>query len=99
MKPWQNWKNNFSRWEESTANYVDRMLRNPSLIGPVATILSGAMKGKTATEAWIAMPCSLVGIPSKRDIERAAHKINQLQSRILDLEEEIEFTLSAHRKD
>ncbi len=65
MKPWQNWKNNFSRWEESTANYVDRMLRNPSLIGPVATILSGAMKGKTATEAWIAMPCSLVGRSGK----------------------------------
>ena len=52
-------------------------------------MLTAVMKTKVATdkatEAW----WTAVGLPNRRDQERTLHALNQLQSRLLDLEERL----------
>jgi len=48
------------------------------------------MKTKTATNGAMAAWWGAVGLPTKRDQERGLHKLNELESRMLDLEERLE---------
>jgi len=47
------------------------------------------MKGKAASEKALAAAWGAAGLATKRDQERALHALNQIQSRLLDLEEEL----------
>jgi hypothetical protein len=47
------------------------------------------MKAKAAGDDATARWWSLWGLPTRRDQERSLHALNQLQSRILDLEERL----------
>ena len=86
---WDMWKKSFAVWEKSTAEYMEKVLQNPGVIGPAGTMLTAAMKTKAATDRAIATWWSAVGLPTRRDQERSLHKLNQLESRLLDLEEQL----------
>jgi hypothetical protein len=47
------------------------------------------MKVKTATDKAIAGWWGAWGLPTRRDQERTLHALNQLQSRLIDLEEKL----------
>jgi hypothetical protein len=48
------------------------------------------MKAKAARDRAVAHGWGLMGLPTKRDQERALHALNQLQSRLIDLEERLD---------
>ncbi len=53
-------------------------------------MLTAAMKTKAATDkAMLATWWSAFGLPTRRDQERTLHKLNQLESRLFDLEEQL----------
>ena len=89
MFGWNQWKKAFDIWEDTTAKYVEQVLRSPLVLGPSGTMLSTAMKAKAASDKALAQMWGNVGLPTKRDQERSLHLLNQLQSRLIDLEEEI----------
>src|SRR5207249_4131118 len=90
MLGWDSWKKGFDAWEDATAKYLEAWLRSPFVLGPSASMLTMLMKAKAmgdnAREQWWAQ----VGLPTKRDQERTLHLLNQLQSRVMDLEEKLE---------
>ena len=86
---WDRWKQGFTAWEQSTAQYVEKVLSNPGVLGPTATVMTAVMKAKTATDNAMSAWWSLWGLPTRRDQERALHKLNQLESRLYDLEEKL----------
>jgi ABC-type phosphate/phosphonate transport system ATPase subunit len=86
---WDRWKQGFTAWEQSTAQYVEKVLSNPGVLGPTATVMTAVMKAKTATDNAMSAWWSLWGLPTRRDQERALHKLNQLESRLHDLEEKL----------
>ena len=90
MNPWNMWKQGFGAWERTTASYFEKVLANPGVLGPAGTMLTFAMKTKTATNGAMAAWWGAVGLPTKRDQERGLHKLNELESRMLDLEERLE---------
>lgn len=90
MTPWDYWKKGFDAWEDATAKYVEQWLKSPFVLGPSGAMLSAAMKAKAAADKAKAQIWGQWGLPTKRDQERALHLLNQLQSRILDLEEKLE---------
>jgi hypothetical protein len=53
-------------------------------------MLTAAMKAKKAADDAKAQMWGQFGLPTKRDQERTLHLLNQLQSRIMDLEEKLE---------
>ncbi len=87
---WTEWKKAFDAWETSTAKWVEEWIKSPLVLGPSGAMLTMAMKAKKAGDDAKAQLWGQVGLPTKRDQERTLHLLNQLQSRIMDLEEKLE---------
>ena len=89
MNLWDQWKKGFNAWETATASYLEQVLANPAVLGPAGAMLTAAMKTKAATDRAVSAWWAAMGLPNRRDQERALHKLNQLESRIADLEEQL----------
>ncbi|HEY6458534.1 MAG TPA: hypothetical protein VIY73_00235 [Polyangiaceae bacterium] len=87
---WSQYKAAFDAWESATAKWVEEWMKSPLVLGPSGTLLTWAMKAKKNADDAKAQLWGQVGLPTKRDQERALHMLNQLQSRIMDLEEKLE---------
>jgi hypothetical protein len=87
---WDTWKQGFSAWERATSQFVEKALSNPGVIGPAGAMLSTVMKTKAATDKALAMWWSAFGLPTRDQSQLALHKLNQLESRIFDLEEQLQ---------
>jgi hypothetical protein len=87
---WSVWKRGFAAWESSTSQYMDKLLQNPGVLGPAGAMLTAAMKTKAAADRALDAWWAAWGLPTRRDQERALHKLNQLESRLMDLEEQLQ---------
>jgi hypothetical protein len=86
---WEMWKKGFDAWENATAPLFEQWLKSPLVLGPSGMLLTAAMKAKAASDKAVAAWWGAVGLPTKRDQERTLHTLNQLESRLLDLEEQL----------
>jgi hypothetical protein len=89
MALWDRFKTGFAQWEEKTAGRVELALRSDKVLRPVGGLLTATMKVKRVADRAVAGVWSSIGLPTRRDQERTLHAIHQLQSRILDLEEQL----------
>jgi hypothetical protein len=87
---WTQWKTAFDSWENATAKLIEEWMKSPLVLAPSGAMLTAAMKAKKAADDAKAQVWAQMGLPTKRDQERALHLLNQLQSRIMDLEERLE---------
>ena len=87
---WKMFKDSFNTWEKSTAKYMEEVLKNPVVLWPAGKMLTATMKTRTRMDEASAKMWGSMGLPTKRDQERTLHALNQLQSRIMDLEEQLE---------
>ena len=90
MNPWETWKKSFDIWEKSTAGLMDSWLRSPVVLEPAGGVLTAMMKAKAMSDRAASAWWGSLGLPTKRDQERALHALNELESKLLDLEERIE---------
>jgi hypothetical protein len=90
MFGWDDWKKGFDVWEQATAKWVEEWMKSPLVLGPGGAMLTAAMKAKKAADDAKAQLWGQMGLPTKRDQERSLHLLNQLQSRIMDLEEKLQ---------
>jgi hypothetical protein len=86
---WETWKKGFDTWEQKTAEMMETVLKSPAVLQPMGSMLTASMKMKAATDKAIANWWELMGLPTRRDQERTLHALNQLQSRLIDLEEKL----------
>jgi hypothetical protein len=89
MDLWKTWKQGFDAWEKTTAAYLDKLLQNPAVLTPSGAMLTAAMRAKAASDRVASMWWAALGLPTKADQERGLHKLNQIESRLLDLEERL----------
>jgi hypothetical protein len=86
---WDAWKQSFDVWEDATAKYLEQVLQSPLVLAPAGKLLTVAMKAKAKGDKASADYWAAIGLPTRRDQERLLHAVNQLHSRIHDLEEQI----------
>ena len=86
MMGWDMWKKGFDAWEGATARYVEQVMKNPLMLGPSGAMLTAGMKAKAQADKAAATYWGAMGLPTKRDQERTLHALNQIQSRLLDIE-------------
>ena len=86
---WDMWKKGFTAWETTTAQYMEKVMSNPSVLSTSGAMLTAVMKTKAAADKAMSAWWSTVGLPTRRDQERSLHKLNQLESRLYDLEEQL----------
>lgn len=84
------YKRSFDAWEKATAQLMESWLRSPLVLEPAGSMLSAAMKAKAMSDKVAAAWWGGFGLPTKRDQERTLHALNELESRLLDLEERLE---------
>jgi hypothetical protein len=89
MLGFDTWKKGFDAWESTTAEYMEKLLKSPLVLKPAGTMLSALMKSKAASDKAMSTFWGAWGLPNKRDQERTLHALNQLESRLLDLEEKL----------
>jgi hypothetical protein len=89
MNPWKHYKKWFYAWEGATAKYLETVLQSPLVLEPAGAWLSAALRMKTAGDQAMAQSWGALGLPTKRDQERTLHALNQIQSRLIDLEERL----------
>jgi hypothetical protein len=89
MLVWDMWKKGFDAWENATAKLMEECLKSPFVLEPSGTLLATTMKVKAASDQAVATFWGALGLPTRRDQERALHAMNQIQSRLLDLEEKL----------
>ncbi|MEW6430439.1 MAG: hypothetical protein AB1730_02925 [Myxococcota bacterium] len=90
MMLWDQWKQGFDAWENRTAALMETMLKSESVLMPMGAMLSASMKMKAATDKAVAEMWARLGLPTRRDQERTLHALNQIQSRLIDLEEKLD---------
>ncbi len=86
---WNAWRQGFDAWERSTSELMEVWLRSPLVLGSAGAVLSSAMKTKVMTDKVSSKWWGSLGLPTKRDQERTLHALNELESRLLDLEERL----------
>ena len=86
---WKMWKKGFYAWEKATAHYLEEVLKNPVVLGPSGALLKKVMEVRAKKEEVTTKWWGNLGLPTKHDQERALHTLNKLESRLLDLEEQI----------
>jgi hypothetical protein len=89
MLGWEMWKKGFDAWESATARYMEQVMKNPLLLGPSGAMMTAGMKAKAATDKVAAQYWGAMGVATKRDQERTLHALNQIQARLMDLEEKL----------
>ncbi len=87
---WDLWKKGFFAWEAATAQYLENVLGDPTLMNPMGNVLTAAMKARARRQRLMARWWNLTGLPTRQDQERTLHALNQLQSRLMDLEEKLD---------
>lgn len=92
---WQMWKQGFESWEQATAKLLETWLKNPAVLEPAGSMLSAAMKWKKQADDAVNAAWARAGLATRREQERTLHVLNQLQSRLIDLEERLEDALDA----
>ncbi|MEM1030256.1 MAG: hypothetical protein AAGN82_07900 [Myxococcota bacterium] len=89
FSPWDASKKVFYRWEAKTATLLEKVLRSPIVLQPSGALLTAAMKVKAKSDEAATLWWGNIGLPTKHDQERTLHKLNQLESRLMDLEEQL----------
>jgi hypothetical protein len=89
MSTWTIWKKMYGAWEGATTQVLEPWLKSPALLEPTGAALSSLMRAKVMGDRMTAAWWSMLGLPTKRDQERTLHALNQLHSRVLDLEERL----------
>lgn len=90
MSMWDMWKKGFDAWEASTAQFLEHALRSALVLEPSGAVMTAAMKAKAASDRAVFQWWRAMGLATRRDQERAMHGLNQLQSRLIDLEEQLQ---------
>jgi Poly(R)-hydroxyalkanoic acid synthase subunit (PHA_synth_III_E) len=87
---WDVWKKGFVAWEQATSQLAEKVFQNPGVLAPTGAMFTAAMKTKAAADRALDLWWSAWGLPTRRDQERLLHKLNQLESRLMDLDEQLE---------
>jgi len=96
---WNTWKKGFDAWENASAKYMEHVMKSPFVLGPTGAMLGSVMKAKAAYDKAAAQWVGSMGMATKRDQERTLHTLNQLESRLLDLEERLAEAAAQKKQD
>ena len=50
---WDLWKQGFTAWESATAQYMEKLMTNPSVLGPAGAMLTAAMMPERSGQVMV----------------------------------------------
>lgn len=86
----ERFKRRFQTWEKATGAYLDEVLRSPSFTERMGAVLMQLVRAKKAARGLRGAAFGALGLPSRQEQERTLHALNEIRSKLLDLEERLE---------
>jgi len=77
-------------WEQQTADYFEKLLRNDAFLDLTGGMMNSALRSKVAFDQMLSALWKGLLLPNKRDQERTLHLLNELHSRMNDIEERLD---------
>jgi hypothetical protein len=87
---WSIFKAKFDSLENRAAGRIERLAQNPFLVGASARALTTFAQSKKTMDRAVAETLGAFGLATKRDQERLMHMVVELQSKLLDIEENLQ---------
>ena len=81
---WDMWKQGFTAWEQATAQYMEKVLTNASVLGPAGAMLTAAMKTKAATDRAMSAWWAALGLPTVF-VQEGGYDLPRLAPLVLDV--------------
>ncbi|MEO1229021.1 MAG: hypothetical protein AAFZ18_08965 [Myxococcota bacterium] len=82
-------KSRLDTWEKQASQFFDAALRSPRVLEPAGIAMTGAMRAKRGLDGALRRGWRAAGLVPRQDHERALHALNEIQSKLLDLEEQL----------
>jgi hypothetical protein len=79
----------FTIWEKRTSEYFERLLRSPGFLNTMGGVMNSGYRNKIFVDRALSAVWRNLNLPNKQDQERTLHLLNELHSRIYDLEERL----------
>lgn len=95
---WSTFKQAFEAWEGASSPMFEAWLKSPFVIGPAGSFLSAYSQMRATQQRMMGRWWSSFGLPTRSDQERSLHAMNEMQSRLIDLEEKLADLESAQRR-
>jgi len=95
MALWDGFKKRFDRWDGKVSEALEGALRNQLILEPAAQLVTTAAKGFRRFNRLREGALGTLGLATKNDQERTLHLLNELNSRIVDLEEKLDDAKAA----
>jgi hypothetical protein len=89
------WKPYFDTWTQGVGDSLEKILRTPSTLRNISTVLHTSFKGKRVTDKTLYMLLTSIGMPSYRDQKKTLHMVQRLSMMLEDQEEKIEEQLGS----
>lgn len=86
----------FRRWESLTDHPLESALGSPRVTRVAGEWLSLIARAGALQQRWLRTWWSTWGMASREDQERAQHALNELQSRLYDLEDMLQERNEGH---
>jgi hypothetical protein len=90
MNPFEVQKKMFEEWERNLASYLDKTMRQPEFMQLVGRNLELAMTLQGAVKGHVQKALKALAVPTEEELAGLYRTVNDLESRMLDLEEELE---------
>lgn len=86
---WKVWKRGYDAWEAQANQVFEAWLKSPLMLTPAGAMMSAWLKARAQREKAMGMWWSSMGLPTREDQDRTLHALNDLQSRLIDLEDQL----------
>jgi BMFP domain-containing protein YqiC len=87
----------FSEWEKKLAEFMDKRMRDPDFMSLVGKGISTSMDAKSAFDARMDEWFKSLNLPTRHDLERVWTTLNNLETRVIDIEDRLEALESGQR--
>ncbi len=90
LNPFETQKKLFDAWEKNLATSMDRMMRKPEYMSLVSQQLGSTLKLRGMLREPVDATLKSLGLPNQDELQNLYKTVNDLESRMLDLEERLE---------
>jgi len=87
-------KQTYQIWEQFTKQYTDSLLRNQQFLDMTGKALENSLQFKQQIDQIVEAAISNMQLPTKGDMDRTQHKLNELEGLLRDANEKLERLLA-----
>lgn len=88
-------KQSYQLWEQLTSQYMEGLIRNQEFLAMTGKALEQSAQFKQQIDRLVEASLASMQLPTRGEMERALHKLNELDSLLRELHEKLDRLVDA----